>query len=247
MRLIRQCEFLKPAAKLKSAASAIFGGTVRLSFAKENAVPALTTLLAFGLVSLGMVLTPGPNMIYLISRSLCQGRRAGLVSLGGVALGYVFYMFCAAFGITALLLTVPYAYDALRFGGALYLLYLAWQAVKPGGRSPFQVRDLPHDSRSKLFTMGLVTNLANPKIAVMYLSLLPQFISPGHGSVLAQSIALGCVQIVISVTVNALIASMAGSIAVFLAGRPVWLLVQRWLMGTVLAGLAVRIALDSRR
>jgi threonine/homoserine/homoserine lactone efflux protein len=210
-------------------------------------VPALTTLLAFGLVSLGMVLTPGPNMIYLISRSLCQGRRAGLVSLGGVALGYVFYMFCAAFGITALLLTVPYAYDALRFGGALYLLYLAWQAVKPGGRSPFQVRDLPHDSRSKLFTMGLVTNLANPKIAVMYLSLLPQFISPGHGSVLAQSIALGCVQIVISVTVNALIASMAGSIAVFLAGRPVSLLVQRWLMGTVLAGLAVRIALDPRR
>jgi threonine/homoserine/homoserine lactone efflux protein len=186
-------------------------------------------------------------MIYLISRSLCQGRRAGLVSLGGVALGYVFYMFCAAFGITALLLTVPYAYDALRFGGALYLLYLAWQAVKPGGRSPFQVRDLPHDSRRKLFTMGLVTNLANPKIAVMYLSLLPQFISPGHGSVLSQSIALGCVQIVIAVTVNALIASMAGSIAGFLAGRPVWLLVQRWLMGTVLAGLAVRIAFDARR
>ncbi|MFM0121562.1 MULTISPECIES: LysE family translocator [unclassified Paraburkholderia] len=210
-------------------------------------MPAFPTLLAFGLVSLGMVLTPGPNMIYLISRSLCQGRRAGLVSLGGVALGYVFYMFCAAFGITALLLTVPYAYDALRFGGALYLLYLAWQAVKPGGRSPFQVRDLPHDSRRKLFTMGLVTNLANPKIAVMYLSLLPQFISPGHGSVLAQSIALGCVQIVISVTVNALIASMAGSIAVFLAGRPMWLLMQRWLMGTVLAGLAVRIAFDSRR
>ncbi|MFM0054229.1 LysE family translocator [Paraburkholderia phytofirmans] len=210
-------------------------------------MPAFTTLLAFGLVSLGMVLTPGPNMIYLISRSLCQGRRAGLISLGGVALGFVFYMFCAAFGITALLLTVPYAYDALRFGGALYLLYLAWQAVKPGGRSPFQVRDLPHDSRRKLFTMGLVTNLANPKIAVMYLSLLPQFISPGHGSVLTQSIALGCVQIVISVTVNALIASMAGSIAVFLGGRPVWLQVQRWLMGTVLAGLAVRIALDSRR
>jgi threonine/homoserine/homoserine lactone efflux protein len=244
---MRRYEFSGPYVAREWPASAIFGGTAQPSFAEENDVPAFPTLLAFGLVSLGMVLTPGPNMIYLISRSLCQGRRAGLVSLGGVALGYVFYMFCAAFGITALLLTVPYAYDALRFGGALYLLYLAWQAVKPGGRSPFQVRDLPHDSRRKLFTMGLVTNLANPKIAVMYLSLLPQFISPGHGSVLAQSIALGCVQIVISVTVNALIASMAGSIAVFLAGRPVWLLVQRWLMGTVLAGLAVRIAFDSRR
>ena len=70
-------------------------------------MPALPTLLAFGLVSLGMVLTPGPNMIYLVSRSICQGRRAGLVSLGGVALGFVFYMVCAALGITALVLAVP--------------------------------------------------------------------------------------------------------------------------------------------
>ncbi|KVA47230.1 LysE family translocator [Burkholderia cepacia] len=209
-------------------------------------MPALPTLLAFGLVSLGMVLTPGPNMIYLVSRSICQGRRAGLVSLGGVALGFVFYMVCAALGITALVLAVPYAYDVLRFAGALYLAYLAWQALKPGGRSAFQVRQLPHDSRSRLFAMGFVTNLANPKIAVMYLSLLPQFILPGHGSVLAQSLALGSMQIAVSVSVNALIACMAGAIAGFLAGRPVWASVQRWLMGTVLAGLAVRIALESR-
>jgi len=213
---------------------------------QETTVPALPTLIAFGLVSLGMVLTPGPNMIYLLSRSICQGRRAGLVSLGGVALGFVFYMFCAAFGITALVLTVPYAYDALRFCGALYLAYLAWQALKPGGRSAFQVRQLPHDSDARLFTMGFVTNLANPKIAVMYLSLLPQFISPGHGSVLVQSLALGCMQIAVSVCVNALISSMAGSIAGFLADRPAWARGQRWLMGTVLAGLAVRIALESR-
>ncbi|HDR9054160.1 LysE family translocator [Burkholderia vietnamiensis] len=209
-------------------------------------MPTLPTLIAFGLVSLGMALTPGPNMLYLISRSICQGRRAGLVSLGGVALGFVFYMFCAAFGITALLLTVPYAYDALRFCGAAYLLYLAWQALRPGGRSAFEVRQLPHDSGARLFTMGFVTNLANPKIAVMYLSLLPQFISPAHGSVLAQSLALGCVQIAVSVSVNALIACMAGSIAGFLAGRPLWARTQRWLMGTVLAGLAVRIAVESR-
>ncbi|HDR9082201.1 TPA: LysE family translocator [Burkholderia vietnamiensis] len=209
-------------------------------------MPTLPTLIAFGLVSLGMALTPGPNMLYLISRSICQGRRAGLVSLGGVALGFVFYMFCAAFGITALLLTVPYAYDALRFCGAAYLLYLAWQALRPGGRSAFEVRQLPHDSGARLFAMGFVTNLANPKISVMYLSLLPQFISPAYGSVLAQSLALGCVQITVSVSINALIACMAGSIAGFLAGRPLWARTQRWLMGTVLAGLAVRIAVESR-
>ncbi|MCC1761883.1 LysE family translocator, partial [Salmonella enterica subsp. enterica serovar Indiana] len=94
-------------------------------------MPELSSWLAYGLISLGMVLTPGPNMIYLISRSICQGRTAGLISLGGVALGFLVYMFCAALGITALVMAVPFAYDALRLGGALYLVYLAWQAVKP--------------------------------------------------------------------------------------------------------------------
>lgn len=210
-------------------------------------MPGFENWLAFGLVSLGMVLTPGPNMVYLISRSICQGRTAGLISLGGVALGFVFYMMCAALGITAIVMAVPYAYDALRIGGALYLIYLAWQAVKPGGRSPFEVKNLPQDGPKKLFLMGFLTNLLNPKIAVMYLSLLPQFISPEHGSVLSQSLVLGFTQIVISVSVNATIAMLAGSIAVFLSDRPTWILVQRWLMGTVLAGLAVRMLTEARK
>jgi threonine/homoserine/homoserine lactone efflux protein len=210
-------------------------------------MPELSSLLAFGLLALGMVLTPGPNMIYLISRSLSQGAAAGLVSLGGVALGFVFYILCAAFGITALVFAVPYAYDVLRICGALYLLWLAWQALRPGGRSPFEVRRLSPDGTRKLFVMGLMTSLLNPKIAVLYLSLLPQFVDPDRGSVFAQLLALGAVQVTISVTVNAIIVVTAGSIAAFLAGRPVWLLVQRWLMGTVLAGLALRMATEAQR
>ncbi|NIX75438.1 LysE family translocator [Microvirga terricola] len=206
-----------------------------------------TNPIAFGLVALGMVLTPGPNMIYLISRSICQGRVAGLISLGGVALGFIFYMLCAAFGITSLVFAVPYAYDALRLTGAAYLLYLAWQALKPNGRSPFQVRQLPQDSNRKLFTMGLVTNLLNPKAAMLYLSLLPQFIDPSKGHVLAQSITLGSTQIAISVTVNAMIAITAGTIAAFLARNPRWITAQRWLMGTVLGGLAVQMAIEAKR
>ncbi|MFT4191300.1 MAG: LysE family translocator [Comamonas sp.] len=211
-------------------------------------MPDLSNFLTFALVCLGMVLTPGPNMVYLVSRSICQGRGAGLISLGGVALGFVFYMLCAAFGITALAMAVPYAYDTLRIAGAAYLLYLAWQTVRPGGRSPFQLRELPKDSPRKLFMMGFATNLLNPKVAIMYLSLLPQFISPAaHGSVLAQSLVLGCTQLVISVGINATLIAMAGSIAVFFANRPSWQLVQRWLMGTLLAGLAVRFVVDGRR
>ena len=210
-------------------------------------MPETSSLIAFSLVALGMVLTPGPNMVYLVSRSICQGRMAGLISLGGVATGFVVYILCAVFGITALVFAVPHAYDALRFAGALYLLWLAWQAVKPGGRSPFEVRPLSKDSPRTLFAMGFVTNVLNPKAAVIYLSLLPQFVSPDRGSVLGQLLALGTTQIAISVSVNALIVICAGSIAAFLAGRPVWIAAQRWLMGTVLAALAVRMATEARR
>jgi threonine/homoserine/homoserine lactone efflux protein len=122
-----------------------------------------------------------------------------------------------------------------------------WQALKPGGRSPFQVKKLQVDGPRKLFAMGFVTNLLNPKIAMLYLALLPQFIDPTAGSVLTQSLVLGTIQTVISVGINAVIALTAGSIAMFLGTRPTWLLVQRWLMGTVLAGLAVRLALETRK
>jgi threonine/homoserine/homoserine lactone efflux protein len=210
-------------------------------------LPAASTVFAFALLCLGMSLTPGPNMMYLVSRSICQGRRAGLVSLGGVGLGFLVYMLAAAFGITALLLAVPLAYDGLRLTGAAYLLYLAWQALRPGGRSPFQVRDLPVDSNRRLFAMGLVTNLLNPKAAMMYLSLLPQFIDPARGNVLTQSLALGSLQIIISLSLNALIATAAGTIATFLGSRPLWLVLQRWVMGTALAGLGLRMAFESRR
>lgn len=208
----------------------------------------LQDLLIFAAAALLMVLTPGPNMIYLISRSISQGRKAGMISLGGVAVGFLIYMFCSALGITGLIMAVPFAYDTLRYAGALYLLYMAWQALKPGGRSPFQVKELPRDSNRQLFLMGLMTNLLNPKVAVFYLALLPQFITVGNGaSVLSQSLVLGFCQIIVSISVNAMIAMAAGSIAVFLTGRPTWAMVQKWLMGTVLCGLAIRMLADGRR
>jgi threonine/homoserine/homoserine lactone efflux protein len=183
-------------------------------------------------------------MAYLVSRSICQGRSAGLVSLGGVALGYAIYMVLSALGLTALLLAVPYAYDAIRLLGAAYLAWMAWTAVRPGGASPFEVRDVPADSAGGLFVKGFLTNLLNPKIAAIYLSLLPQFVDWDSGGVLVQTLTLGALQAVISVAVNATIVVMAGTIATFLTARPFWGQVQRWLMGTVLAGLAVRLAVD---
>lgn len=207
----------------------------------------LNDLLLFAGAALLMVLTPGPNMVYLISRSICQGRRAGVISLLGVVAGFGVHMLAAAVGLTALFMAVPLAYEVLKWAGAAYLLLLAWQAVKPGARSPFEARHLPDDSPRRLFLMGFVTNLLNPKIAVFYLSIFPQFVSPVQGSVFAQSLQLGCTQIAVSFCVNLLIVLSAGSLAAWFARHPRRLAAQRYVMGFVLAGLAVRLAAEQRR
>ncbi len=209
-------------------------------------MPTLFNMWTFALLSLGLVLTPGPNMIYLISRSISQGKKAGFISLIGVAVGYIFYMLLAAFGITAIFMAVPYAYDTLKICGAIYLFYIAWQSIKPGGRSIFHPKKLLSGNTTKLFVMGFVTNLLNPKIALMYLSLLPQFITIGNGSVLNQSLVLGSIQIIISIAVNALIVIAAGSIAGFFMQRPRWALIQRWFMATILGALAIKLATEAR-
>jgi len=208
-------------------------------------MPDSSTLTAYLVVILGLAVTPGPNMIYLISRSIAQGRTAGLVSLGGSALGFVVYMACAAFGITALLMTVPMAYEALRIAGAGYLMALAWQAVRPGGRSPFQVNALPSSGHRKVLAMGFVTTILNPKAALLYLALLPQFVVPGHGSILSQTLILGAMHIALNLVFGVLIASTAGAIASGLAKRPSWLLAQRWLMGGLLAAFSVKLVTEA--
>ncbi|XRQ14989.1 LysE family translocator [Actinomadura welshii] len=202
-----------------------------------------TALAAIALVALGLVLTPGPNMVYLVSRSVTQGRRAGLVSLAGIAAGFGVYIVAAAAGITAVFTLVPPLYTVLKAAGACYLLWLAWQAVRPGGAAALTPADLPADPPRRLFAMGLVTNLLNPKIAVLYVSLLPQFTDPDRGHVAVQSVLLGLTQLTVAVAVNALIVLGAGGVAAFLARRPGWRRAQRYLMGSVLAGLAAHMGL----
>lgn len=204
-------------------------------------------LLLFAAAAFVMVLTPGPNMVYLVSRSLCQGRKAGVTSLFGVATGFLVHMFAAAAGITAVFMAIPLAYDMLRWLGAFYLAWLAWRALQPGARSPFEARELPPDSPARLFLMGFMTNALNPKIAVFYLSVFPQFVRPEHGSVFSQSLTLGATQIAISFAVNLVIILSAARLAAWFARNPLWMATQRWFMGLVLGGLAIRLALEERR
>ncbi len=210
-------------------------------------MPEPATLAAFALISLGLVLTPGPNMLYLVSRSITQGRVAGLISLGGVACGFLVWLLAACVGLAALVAAAPGAFLVVKLAGAAYLLWLAWQTIRPGGQSVFAPRRLEAHSPSRLFAMGLTTNLLNPKAAVLYASLLPQFVDPGQGSVLMQSLALGLTQISVSLVVNTMWVVTAGAFAVALARRPLWQRLQRWLMATVLSALALRLATEPAR
>ncbi|WP_282937290.1 LysE family translocator [Paenibacillus sp. RC67] len=206
----------------------------------------LGTLIAFGIVSLGMVCSPGPNMIYLISRSIAQGRKAGIISLLGVVLGFGVYLIASMMGLIAIFNTVPVIYTAMKWAGAAYLFWLAWKMIKPGSASILEPVALPIEKPKRLFLMGFITNLLNPKIAVLYISLLPQFQNPEKGSLLAQSAILGLTQILISFTVNLLIVLTASQIASWFGKRPTWLKAQRWIMSGVLAGLAVKLAVQRR-
>ncbi|MFC5910646.1 LysE family translocator [Streptacidiphilus monticola] len=111
-------------------------------------------------------------------------------SLAGTGVGFVLYMLMANLGLAVVFVAVPWVFIGFKAAGVLYLARLAWRALRPGGRGVFEVRDIPRDSRTRLFRMGLVTNLLNPKAAIMYLTLIPQFINPHHGHPAVHSLGL---------------------------------------------------------
>lgn len=205
--------------------------------------------------ALVMVLTPGPNMLYLLSRSVSQGRAAGLVSLAGTGVGFLVYLAAATLGLTAFFAAVPWMYVALKAAGVAYLGWLAWKALRPGApwlfgggaASAAGVAAVEHEPRWKLFCNGLLTNLLNPKVAVMYAALLPQFIDPSRGYVAAQGLVLGGLQIGVSLLVNGALVLAAGSLAGFLAARPGWAKVQRWATGLLLSAVALLLAREVPR
>jgi threonine/homoserine/homoserine lactone efflux protein len=207
----------------------------------EDRMPSTSKHRLFAAAALPMAVTPGPNMVYLISRSICQGRTAGFMSWLGVVPGFSVHMVSAAVGLGVLLLAVPLAYEVLEFAGAMDLLWLAWQAVRPGARSAFEARALRAESPRKLFTMGLLTSVLNPKVAVFYLSVLPQIITAQAGSVLVQSLVLGSTQVCIGAAVNLLVTLSAAQVALRFARNRLWLAVQRYAMGLVLGALAFKL------
>jgi threonine/homoserine/homoserine lactone efflux protein len=205
----------------------------------------LDKLPLFALAVLLLALTPGPVWIYLISRTLTQGRRAGYFSLIGVMAGVLVHLMAAALGLSALLLALPAAFDAIKLAGAAYLLWLAWSTLRGSGFS-FTPQPLDPVPDRVLFRQSLTASVVNPKVAVFYLSLFPQFVDPASGPVLLQSLALGIVHLTVSTLVDGALVTVAGALSVWIARRPGWLRMQRWVLGSAFGALAVWLAATPR-
>ncbi len=208
-------------------------------------MPDATSLIVFLTATLALNLTPGPDMVYVIARSVGQGQRAGIVSALGIGAGCLAHTFAAALGLSALLMSSAVAYDFVKYAGAAYLIYLGVRAMLD--KSQLQERsDLEPARLSNMFYQGLITNVLNPKVALFFLAFLPQFVKAENGSVAWQIIFLGLLFNVSGTLVNVGVALLGGRIGMVFRQRPAFARGQRWFSGGVFIALGVRLAFAKR-
>lgn len=208
----------------------------------------LATFLIFCGAVLAMLVTPGPNMAFLLSHSVAFGPRGGLAVASGVAAAEVVMTLLTATGVTAIVAAWPPAFDVLRYAGALYLLWLAIKAV----RSP--VHALVADgmltgmqmSMRKVFLRSMAGSLINPKPLLFFMVFLPQFVDLQRGAVHWQLVTLGLTLTVLAFVFHALLGAFAGEAGQLLAHNPRTANAQRWLLGGVLGTLALRLLFTER-
>lgn len=206
----------------------------------------LATLALFATASLALTMTPGPDMLLIASRSASQGRAAGFATLAGIQVGTYCHALAAAFGLSQLFLIVPVAYDAVRYAGAAYLLYLAWKTIRSSAATLAPQVGTGRQAVGVMFRQGLLTNLLNPKMALFVLALFPQFVQPEAGSVAMQILLLATVLNAIGLVVNGAVILMASRLGRVFSGQGRLRRLPQYLLGAVFAGLAVRLAVDSR-
>ena len=206
----------------------------------------LTALPLFLLASWALNIAPGPDMLYVIARSAGQGRRAGLVSALGIAVGTMIQTSLVALGLAGILAAVPLAYDIVKFVGAGYLIYLGIRALL-SRQNTLTTPRVEQTALWRVFAQGVVTNVLNPKVALFFLAFLPQFTSPAYGSVPLQIVVLGMLFDISGTFVNIVVALLAGSLGGWLKEHARASKVLNWLTGGIFIGLGVRLAFLQRQ
>lgn len=207
----------------------------------------IQTILFFSAASLALAVTPGPDMILVAARSAAQGRMAGLVTQCGVSAGSAFHAIILALGLSQLFLAIPYAYDLVRYLGAAYLLYLTWQAFTASDSFSSQSSSDKRLSLFVIFRQGFFSNVLNPKVALFYLALFPQFLDHETGSVAFQIMVLAGIFLVIDFAVHGVVIWLAGSMRSLSTNGRGFAKWSKYFLGLVFGGLAARLIFDGQR
>jgi threonine/homoserine/homoserine lactone efflux protein len=210
-------------------------------------MPSLSHLPLFVFASAVLLLTPGPAVLYIVARSVDQGRRAGLVSVCSIEVGNFMHVLAATLGLSALLLSSALAFSVVKYLGAAYLIYLGLRTLctREAAHAP---ADGQPQSLRRIFSQGVVVAALNPKTALFFVAFLPQFVDPARGAIAGQMLVLGCIFVMLAVVSDSLYALLAGTAGRWLKGSRTVRRIERYLVGGVYIGLGVTAALaDARR
>lgn len=202
-------------------------------------------LLAFFMTSVILALSPGPDNLFVLAQSAQNGRVAGLFVTLGLATGLIGHTVAVAFGLAAIVHASALAFTILKFMGAAYLLYLAWQALRAAA-SAGQQEQVPALSSGHLYRRGIVMNLTNPKVSLFFLAFLPQFADPSHGAMMAQFFLLGAVFITATILVFGAISFLAGGLGDKFRNSPFAQKAVNRIAAAVFIGLAIKLVLSER-
>ena len=205
-------------------------------------MPSLGTYALFIATALALLAIPGPAVLYVVGRSIDQGRTAGLASVLGITTGTIVHITAATVGLSSLILASKVAFDAVRYVGAAYLILLGIRRLLTRGQEE-AVGSRPPRTLRRLYSQGLVVNLLNPKTIVFIFAFIPQFVDVGAGHVWLQILLLGLTFAGLGLMSDSLYAIVAGTVADRLRGTPLVARAERWFGGTVLIGLGVASAL----
>ncbi len=206
---------------------------------------AAETAAIFFAASVALGLAPGPDNIFVLTQSALHGRKAGFLVTLGLCTGLLVHTAAVALGVAAIFLTSALAFNLLKIAGAIYLLYLAWQAFRAGAARLDESREVSL-ALPKLYLRGVIMNITNPKVAIFFLAFLPQFADPARGPITLQIMLLGGLFIVATILVFGAIAWSAGFLGEWLKGSGRAQIVMNRVAGTIFAGLALRLAISER-
>lgn len=210
-------------------------------------LPDTPLLIAFAVAALAVILSPGPDTLYVLTRSVGEGRLSGIVAALGISAGLCVHIGASALGLSKLFAYAPVAYEALRWAGVLYLLYLAWRTLTAGDATLAVAPDRSRKRLARAFVEAAVTNVLNPKVVVFFIAFFPQFASPARGDMALQILTLGAIFMIAGFAWLGGLALTFGYLGDWLRRSVRFWRWQRRIMGASLGGLAVWLALPERR